>query len=477
MMEKRTLLLIVLGMLLLGSARAQEINFEELRQEDADLNGKSSVVFVASTDDWVIETSKKSLDNISDAKKNPDGEYEYRIELDVSLHADRQYTLSRRGSAVQNSVKKLCRPNRRLYIRVEENRKEHIGIQKQEKQAGGYFVEGMGCMEFTTAIENLKVENKYWKFERTKASSGADVISVIVNVRLLTETKSKLDEVREAIAVLDAKPVKEKTLEDLDKLEELENKRSELEEMYGDMSSVTLYADGTNVLHEPVNLSVKEKQAYAVLMLTKTIVKEFSFAELEQDARDKEEQRDFFAAAEAFKAARNHKDCPEQRKAQLENMMGEMNSCRKFEFMAEKFIKDGKRVELAKGFDNDSVFIFYRGAVRCYNALLEKYPGHTPFVEERDRLAKILEPHPQNIKQYTVITGKAYRGGMDIYPSPSEKKPKGINNIKPLGRTAGDGSYRIVIQDISVVPYLYFFGEGYSRPTREIISHPDIRKE
>jgi hypothetical protein len=476
-MVKKTLLLTVLGLFFLGSVMAQEIRFTELETEDVDLDGKSSVVFVASTDDWVIETSKKSLDNISDAKKNSEGEYEYWIELDVSLHTDRQYTLSRRGSAVQNSVKKLCRPNKRLYIRVKESQKEHIGVQKQEKQAGGYFVEGMGCMEFTTTIADLKVENKYWKVERAKALSGADVISVIVDVRLLTETKNKLEELRNALAVLDGKPSKEKTLEELDKLEELENRLSELEEKYGGMSSVKLYADGTNELIEPVNLSVKEKQAYAVLMLTKTIEKEFSFEELEQDARAKEAQKDFLAAQKAFMDARNHKDCPDQRKKQLENRMLDMKHCRETEMMVETFTKEGKRVEQTKGFEHDSVFIFYRGVIRCYNFLLEKYPGYTPFVEERDRFTKILEPHPLNIKQYTVITGKAYRGGMDIYPSLSEKKPKGIKDLKPLGRTAGNGSYRIVIQDTSVVPYLYFFGEGYSRPLDEIIRQPDIFRE
>ncbi len=51
-----------------------------------------------------------------------------------------------------------------------------------------------------------------------------------------------------------------------------------------------------------------------------------------------------------------------------------MNSARKFLFYAEKFERQEQEWNAKKGFTADSVFIYYRGAIRSYKKVLNMPP-------------------------------------------------------------------------------------------------------
>lgn len=145
-----------------------------------------------------------------------------------------------------------------------------------------------------------------------------------------------------------------------------------------------------------------------------------------------------------------------------------MNSARRFLHYAEKFERQGVRVERKEGFTADSVFIYYRGAIRSYKKVLEYAPGATVYAQREDALETKLKDHPMNNKVTTVtvkyqeITGKHPNGGgIPIYASYTSEKPKASSDDKPLGTTRGDGTFRLVFKT-TPPPYLYFFGDKKS---------------
>lgn len=193
-----------------------------------------------------------------------------------------------------------------------------------------------------------------------------------------------------------------------------------------------------------------------------------SFAELVEKARAEEEEKDFLSAATHYKEARTHSDCPKDQETELEALVQEMYKWRKIDFMAGTFMSEAERVENSKGFEDDSVFIYNRGVIRCLNDLLEKYPDYLPYLKKREELEAKLEKHPMNFKtevqtkivRHQVITGKGYEGGIDIFAAYSKKKNTKAQDR--IGRTKSDGTFRIVLEN--ELKFLYFYGDKESTP-------------
>ena len=106
------------------------------------------------------------------------------------------------------------------------------------------------------------------------------------------------------------------------------------------------------------DLEFKKSYSYTIVSNVKIVEKEASFDELLAKAQAKEKEADFFAAANAYQDARSHENCPVDKRGELEAQLGKMNSARKFLFYAEKFERQGARVERKEGFTADSVFIY-----------------------------------------------------------------------------------------------------------------------
>ncbi|WP_333697433.1 hypothetical protein [Bacteroides congonensis] len=216
------------------------------------------------------------------------------------------------------------------------------------------------------------------------------------------------------------------------------------------------------------DLQSKSIHSYTVVSNVKVIEKELSFEESLAKAQASEKSFDFYAATKAYEDARSHRDCPADRKTELETHLGRVNSARRFLFYAEKFESQGAEVERKEGFTADSVFIYYRGAIRSYKKVLEYAPDATVYAQRADELDVKLKNHPMNNKETTVtvkyqeITGKHPNGGgIPIYASYTSGKPKTDSDDRPLGTTRGDGSFRLVFKD-TPPPYLYFHGDKHS---------------
>lgn len=214
---------------------------------------------------------------------------------------------------------------------------------------------------------------------------------------------------------------------------------------------------------------VKPKTSLKYRIFYKNIVgNKESFAELIEKARAEEAEKDFLSAATHYKDARTHNDCPKEQETELEALINEMYKFRKIDFMANKFMSEAERVENNKGFEDDSVFIYYRGVIRCLNDLLEKYPDYLPYLKKREELETKLEKHPMNFKteiqakviRHQVITGKGYEGGIDIFAAYSSKKNTKAEDR--IGRTRSDGTFRIVLEN--ELNYLYFYGDKKATP-------------
>lgn len=227
----------------------------------------------------------------------------------------------------------------------------------------------------------------------------------------------------------------------------------------------------TNRLEIHVNgeKEVKAKSSLKYRIFFKNIAggKE-SFAELIDKARAEEAEKDFLSAATHYKEARTHSDCPKEQEIELETLVQEMYKWRKIDFMANTFIDEAERVESSRGFEDDSVFIYTRGAIRCLNDLLGKYPDDLSYLRKREDLETRLEKHPMNFKtevrkkivRHQVITGKGYKGGIDIFAAHSAKKNTKAQDR--IGRTRSDGTFRIVLE--KELNFLYFYGDKTSTP-------------
>lgn len=216
------------------------------------------------------------------------------------------------------------------------------------------------------------------------------------------------------------------------------------------------------------DLEFKKSYSYTVVSNVKFVEKEATFEEVLAKAQSKEKEYDFFAAAAAYEDARSHKACPVDKRGELEAHLGRVNSARRFLYYAEKFERQGARVERKQGFTADSVFIYYRGAIRSYKKVLEYAPDATKFNHRIEELDAKLKDHPLNTKVTTVavkyqeVTGKHPNGGgIPIYASYTEDKPKDTKNQKPLSTTRSDGSFRIVFKT-APPSYIYFFGDKKS---------------
>lgn len=216
------------------------------------------------------------------------------------------------------------------------------------------------------------------------------------------------------------------------------------------------------------DLEFKKSYSYTVVSNVKFVEKEATFEEVLAKAQSKEKEYDFFAAAAAYEDARSHKACPVDKRGELEAHLGRVNSARRFLYYAEKFERQGARVERKQGFTADSVFIYYRGAIRSYKKVLEYAPDATKFSHRIEELDAKLKDHPLNTKVTTVavkyqeVTGKHPNGGgIPIYASYTEDKPKDTKDQKPLSTTRSDGSFRIVFKT-APPSYIYFFGDKKS---------------
>ena len=276
-------MLIIWGLILfsLPTIQAQNvfmtIDEQTELQRNMDLGGKASAVFVSSMEDLVIVSNKKE-DKFTQKKNGQ--MYEYETQIDIT-DGDRTFKVMRKNTALTAEVKKIfTKKNQRYYFKVEAVANPII-LNEQGGRAEAYLVDGKACVEFTTAIENLKVKHPQGlpcTIQHSKSEAGAYVTSVIVDMVVFDKLRDAMTQAAEEYGTQDEKIQKmgEKGIEipeaEWQKLDELQKKADATDVAFNSISSLTVYTDNSNYLSVSIrDLSVKQKLLYGILPLLEKV--------------------------------------------------------------------------------------------------------------------------------------------------------------------------------------------------------------
>lgn len=440
----RFLLLLGFALVIGVKANAQRVSFVEPKEDTSLAVSPNRVKIVVHSNSDKMEMSHNMGEERGVRTNNDDGSYSYTIDYNFPEDYDEDFMKSTflvRLPGGQKEFMLILRKGKGFLGTFNENftitaEKNNDGLFPESKAAKVTFLSDMKKLTIECNGKPCFVEGKAVPVDGCNMSAAVSNESGVMNAYSIAFS---LDEEKKTPTFIKHPVFKIKS-----------NFTNEIE--------VDLGGD----------LQYKKSYSYTVVSNIKVVEKEASFEDMLARAQAKEKESDFFAAANAYQDARSHIDCPVDRRSELESQLGKMNSARRFLHYAEKFERQGARVERKEGFTADSVFIYYRGAIRSYKKVLEYAPGATVYAQREEALETKLKDHPMNNKVTTVavkyqeITGTHPNGGgIPIYASYTSDKPKTDSDDKPLGTTRGDGTFRLVFKT-TPPPYLYFYGDKKS---------------
>ena len=351
------------------------------RQQNVNLGGKSSGVFVSSMDDLVITSNIKN--DVFTQKKNGDL-YEYEVLIDVA-NGDRTFTVMRKNTALTIEHKKIFKEkNKRYYFLVEEV--ENPIVLNEQGGRGEALIEegkekGNACVEFTTALEGLKVKHSpklVCTIERSKTPAGAFVSSVIVDMESFSKVRDAMKNAASAFTAFDAKIMdmgnkgQEITEDEWRKHDSLRIVKEETEAAFNAISFLVVYTEGSNKLTVSISdLSPKQKIPYGVLSLHEKVeIYNRSYDQYVGSAQQAEKSRKFNTAQEFYEQGANATDATEEEKSACRAKALEMEDCAGYWNMANQVLKKLKELQRQGGrADYGMIEECYEVAIANYESL------------------------------------------------------------------------------------------------------------
>ncbi len=460
-------MLIIWGLILfsLPTIQAQNvfmtIDEQTELQRNMDLGGKASAVFVSSMEDLVIVSNKKE-DKFTQKKNGQ--MYEYETQIDIT-DGDRTFKVMRKNTALTAEVKKIfTKKNQRYYFKVEAVANPII-LNEQGGRAEAYLVDGKACVEFTTAIENLKVKHPQGlpcTIQHSKSEAGAYVTSVIVDMVVFDKLRDAMTQAAEEYGTQDEKIQKmgEKGIEipeaEWQKLDELQKKADATDVAFNSISSLTVYTDNSNYLSVSIrDLSVKQKLLYGILpLLEKVEIYNRSYDQYVGSALEAEKSRKFNTAKEFYEQGANAIDATEEEKASCRIKAAEMKECAGYWNMANQVLKKLKELKEEGGTaDYGMIEECYEVAIANYQSLY-KVRNDEEFQRRADVLKDALEKLgivvEGNVVKTNLTKGRLLEKtatDVSIYACAEEfnkKMKKGIHGTF-VGKVDSEGNFRIQV--------------------------------
>ncbi len=327
-------------------------------------------------------------------------------------------------------------------------------------------------MTFVSSLENLTI-----------ACNGAHIFQdglpvKVLNTNMVSEV-SKNGGLTEYVIVF--------SLDESDKLSRFFRDKLEFE-IVSETSKISL-------THE--NLGVKEAHQYVVKSRVKVVTKEITYNELLEIAQKysseyatRHESEYFLAAADAYEAVRTHIDCPIHLKDTYQREQNKFTFLRKYSRYVEQAEERWKKAEESQGFEAERVWQYLNlGRQKCQELIL-RYPEMNWYKDKYAEFDGLYKKHPLSNVELPIISGKVTKeedwykavNGTAIYAT--DYNCTGLDDVnkfklKPVGAVQ-NGSYRIVLRE--PCKYLYFAGEGFSRPiecktqTMDIILTPKDKR-
>ena len=438
-MRKAAKILTASLLLLMGAvAHAQSdyltVTEEVKKAKEAELGGMCCFVFQSKNGDLVI-TSSVTSDGASPTPRNMDGTYCY--ELIVPTDGKRVFTITKKGTALRAEVTKTPQKNKRLYYTVTEVANP-IVIENQSGRGNLYPVERKACLQFTTPIEDLRVQfspKLGGKLKKERAQSGANLIKLEIDMdsldkyrNTLQDVQSKYDKINKVIKAKEATDLKSITDAEWDLQERLQKEVATAESNLTEVVTIQLWGEGTNLLTLPVgdvmNIQTKSLTPYGILLLKEKVFAS-KYDELMHQAKEYMERRDYELARAHYSSAAEVGGISEADRITATRSAEKMSQLEGY-----KKLLDDKTDELylltnAGGTINKKTLFAMMDSLIELNKSMGKETGDSYYLEEAARLEREKQKVGIVFKGRFVMS--EYKGGM-VQETP-------ITNVRIYGST------------------------------------------
>jgi len=220
---------------------------------------------------------------------------------------------------------------------------------------------------------------------------------------------------------------------------------------------------------------IKGRTSYTFWVESNVIIIDTPYEELLEIA--KEYSRDyvsknksvyFAAAADAYEAVREHRNCPIELKDTYQIEANKFKKIRNYTNAIEQADERWRKVAASEGFDSQNVWKYLNFERKRLGMITSEYPEVAYYRTLKNEIEKEYQKHPMSTVSYPVISGTVTKGegwfmpveGTRIYALSYEAKDLGdIKNMQPVGYVQ-NGKYSVTLRERC--SYLYFAGERKS---------------
>lgn len=419
-MKQVFLIALLIGILFPVAGQAQYISC--VRDEGADrienLNGDKGYLLLAKRNDLVVMVTNATHYDVYPSPERPDGYYEYRIVVGADETAQPKVEVSRRGSVYKTDFLETVKPDFLMAFRLEEVVMP-IRMDAQEAAQDVHFNAKEAALEFTSSIKGLQVRcapelGAVITSKMHDKDPNIMITSVVFPVEVIQKAKQKVEEVNREFLAQDEKINTSK--EDLpdeewNKLDRLEQEKARAEAELMELTSVEVYAEGTN--HLPVSVAEmgpRAKKCYAVLPLV--VEKNIFVTECSQFMNLGSQlfaNRKYKEARNAYESAFKAKDVVPNMRMAIRESVGQCDSCMFYDDLASRTLK--KVVELKKqGTATQEELSEYVSALIDFFSKMNNYNPCDYYRRQIDNLKRQLNRLPLEIK-FRVVEWKTLNEG------------------------------------------------------------------
>lgn len=420
-MKRITLILLITWVALPLWAQSEYISNSRYIDADRfeDLNGNSGLLLLSRHNDLVISvTNSKKKPSIRPNGERPDGYYEYCVIIDAGDTRIPKVEVSRRGSVYKTELVQAVKPDFLIAYRLEEVLNP-IRIDDQTKPNDARLNAIEAELEFTTTIKNLKVQCSP-KLEAKISSqiSSSDpnitITTVVIPVNALTNAKKTIENIhKEYVALsnkIDSNTDKATDME-WNKLDELEKNEQDAANLFRELTSVVIYAEGTNQLSIDISdMGPRSKKCYAVLPLVieKNVFVTQCSAFMSEGGK-LFGMRKYKEARTAYENALKSRDVVINMRPAIRESIAQCDTCIQYESLAAKAIKKIAEMKKSGTATQDEVAKYASAAVE-FMQMVNTYNPDEFYTMRIEKMKRLLTDMPLKIK-FTIVEWKTLHEG------------------------------------------------------------------
>lgn len=478
MIRKIWIMAATLLMTVSASAQSAFLSIAEQseRQQNAELGGKAVAIFESGSDKLAISSSLNSDQQLPKAVKSG-SIYRYELTIDISQVRDRVFTAAVKGTALKAQIKKVFRPNQQVFFLVSEI-ENPIWLENQSTGSDAYLVNGKACLEFTTPIENLQVSTSprlKTLLTRSTTASGANLLSLEIDIATLKALRDAVQTTQQTLdayeAELDAN-TGEFTSAMAAKEKQLQSDCDAAADAYNEAITITLHAEGTNVLVVPQDivssLSVKQKVPFGVMPVNQEaeVITRTSYDQFMLNADQSFKVRKYGEAAKIYQEAA---DAPDATASQREIALSKKETMMQYAVLKKEAYDQVKRLN---DFKRQGDNVSYDAVDECYTTALKNFQNlrnltNDSYYDEMIGKLKTSQNKLGIVFEGTIIYAKLHggemvqknltNGGVAIYgvTHQNEKLAKKGGYGDRLGEVEKNGKFHIQV-DPNKYAYLLF---------------------